>query len=71
LRDHPDRPPYPVGLGEELMGVMGDLGWPKVADYTDEQLALLVDFQRFGRELQENHAEWLEEKLAERERSGS
>ncbi len=49
--------------------MLGDKGWPKMADYTDEQIALLVDFQRFGRELQESHAEWLNEKLAERERS--
>jgi DNA-binding MarR family transcriptional regulator len=51
---------------EELMGPMGDLGWPKVADYTDEQLELLVDFMRFSRELQEHHAEWLRERLRER-----
>ena len=52
-------------IAEELMGPLGDRGWPKAADYTDEQLALLVDFQRFSRELQESHAEWLAEKLAE------
>jgi hypothetical protein len=39
-----------------------------MTDYTDDQLALLVDYQRFSRELQENHVEWLREKLAERER---
>ena len=53
-------------VSEELMGPLGDMGWPKAADYTDEQLALLVDFQRFSRELQEHHAEWLREKLRER-----
>ncbi len=54
-------------VAKELMGVLGDKGWPKMADYTDEQIALLVDFQRFGRELQESHAEWLNEKLRERD----
>ena len=56
-------------VSEELMGPLGDMGWPKAADYTDEQLALLVDFQRFSRELQEHHAEWLREKLRERDNS--
>jgi len=56
-------------VSEELMGPLGDMGWPKAADYTDEQLALLVDFQRFSRELQEHHAEWLREKLQERDNS--
>ena len=56
-------------ITEELMGPLGDMGWPKAADYTDEQLALLVDFQRFSRELQEYHAEWLREKLRERDNS--
>jgi DNA-binding MarR family transcriptional regulator len=54
---------------QELMGPLGDKGWPKVADYTDQQLALLVDFQRFSRELQESHVEWLRERLREREAS--
>jgi DNA-binding MarR family transcriptional regulator len=58
-----------IAVAQELMGVLGDKGWPKMADYTDDQLALLVDFQRFSRELQDHHAEWLNEKLAERERS--
>ena len=31
--------------------------------YTDEQLALLIEFKRFGRELQESHADWLRERL--------
>ena len=52
---------------EELMGRMGEIGFVKAADYTDEQLELLLDFLRFSRQLQEDHAEWLEQKLAERE----
>lgn len=59
--------PKAFAMSEELMGRMGELGWPKAAEYSDEQLALLVDFQRFSRELQENQAEWLREKLRERE----
>jgi DNA-binding MarR family transcriptional regulator len=50
-------------ITRELMGRMGELGTPKVVAYSDAQLALLVDFMRFSRELQENHAEWLREKL--------
>jgi DNA-binding MarR family transcriptional regulator len=49
---------------EELMGPLGEPGYKKVADYTDEQLELLVEFLRFGRELQERHADWLRERLA-------
>lgn len=56
-------------VAEELMGPMGDAGGPKVTGYTDEQLELLVEFTRFGRELQENHAEWLRAKLEERSAS--
>jgi DNA-binding MarR family transcriptional regulator len=51
----------------ELMGRLGEVGAPKVSTYSDEQLALIVDFQRFSRELQEEHAEWLRAKLRERE----
>jgi DNA-binding MarR family transcriptional regulator len=54
---------------QELMGRLGELGFPKTNSYSDEQLELLVDFARFGRELQENHAEWLRAKLREREGS--
>lgn len=54
---------------EELMGRLGEIGFGKTNEYTDEQLELLVDFTRFGRELQENHVEWLRERLREREES--
>ena len=56
-------------VAEELMGPLGEMGSPKASAYTDEQLALLVDFQRFSRELQENHAEWLRARLREQEGS--
>lgn len=52
---------------QRWMGRLGELGTPKVTEYSDEQLELLVDFMRFSRELQENHAEWLREKLRQRE----
>jgi len=34
--------------------------------YSDEPLELLLDFMRFSRQLQERHADWLRERLAER-----
>jgi DNA-binding MarR family transcriptional regulator len=46
---------------EELMGPLGDQGFPLVDRYTDEQLELLVEFTRAGREIQERHAAWLRE----------
>jgi hypothetical protein len=51
----------------QLMGPMGEAGAPKVARYSDKELELLVDYQRFSRELQEDHAEWLRKRLAERD----
>jgi DNA-binding MarR family transcriptional regulator len=39
---------------------------PLAARYSDDDLRLLIDFTRQGRELQERHAEWLRERLAER-----
>jgi DNA-binding MarR family transcriptional regulator len=55
-------------VSHELMGRLGELGAPKAATYSDEQLELLVDFQRFGRRLQEDHAEWLRAKQEDRAR---
>jgi len=34
--------------------------------YSDEQLELLIEFTRIGREIQERHAAWLRERLRER-----
>jgi DNA-binding MarR family transcriptional regulator len=39
---------------------------PLAARYSDDDLRLLIDFTRQGRELQERHAEWLRERLAQR-----
>jgi DNA-binding MarR family transcriptional regulator len=50
----------------ELFGPLSELAEPMLAGYSDEQLELLVEFQRLGRELQERHAEWLRSRLSER-----
>jgi hypothetical protein len=36
---------------------------PVAARYSDDDLRLLIDFTRQGRELQERHAAWLRERL--------
>jgi DNA-binding MarR family transcriptional regulator len=44
----------------ELMGrPMREASVPVMARYSDEELELLIEFQRRGREIQERHAEWL------------
>jgi DNA-binding MarR family transcriptional regulator len=53
----------------ELMGKpMREGGRRWLSRYSEEQLELLIEFTRLGREFQEHHAEWLREQLAERER---
>ena len=59
--------PKAFEVSEELMGPLGEAGWPKASSYSDQELELIVDFVRFSRELQENHAEWLRARLAERQ----
>jgi|SRR5436305_3944270 len=49
----------------ELMHVMAEEGGPMVARYSDEQLEVIVEFTRQSRELQERHADWLRQKLAD------
>src|SRR5580704_6302910 len=39
---------------------------PMADAYSEDDLRLILDFTRRGRELQEHHAEWLRERLAER-----
>lgn len=51
-------------ISQELMGRLGERGGPKVDTYSKEQLELLLDFMRFSRELQEEHAEWLRAQLS-------
>jgi DNA-binding MarR family transcriptional regulator len=40
---------------------------PLLERYSEADLELLTDFMRTGREIQERHAEWLREKLRERD----
>ncbi|HYB26934.1 MAG TPA: MarR family transcriptional regulator [Solirubrobacteraceae bacterium] len=48
----------------ELMVVpMRELYEPIAGRYSNEDLRLIIDFTRQGRELQERHAEWLRERL--------
>jgi DNA-binding MarR family transcriptional regulator len=54
-------------LASELMiEPMRKLYVPMAERYSDDDLRLILDFTRRGRELQERHAEWLRERLAER-----
>jgi DNA-binding MarR family transcriptional regulator len=48
---------------EQLMGPLGDAGFPLLERYSDDQLELLVEFTRAGREIQERHAQWLREQI--------
>jgi DNA-binding MarR family transcriptional regulator len=48
----------------ELMGKpLGEAAGPTLGRYTNEQLELLLEFTRAGREMQERHAEWLRQRL--------
>lgn len=54
-------------LAWELMGKpMTEAAQPLIERYNGEQLELLLEFTRSGREMQERHADWLREQLAER-----
>jgi DNA-binding MarR family transcriptional regulator len=63
--------PETRGSIQEFMGPIGDLATKSMGHYTDQQLELLIDFTRRGRQAQQEHAEWLRERLAERERKRS
>jgi len=51
---------------ELMVAPMGELTRPLALRYSDEQLKEFIGFTREGREIQERHAEWLRERLAER-----
>lgn len=51
---------------EELMGPIGEAGATLSEKYGDDQLELILDFQREGRAMQERHADWLRERLKQR-----
>jgi DNA-binding MarR family transcriptional regulator len=54
-------------LANELMvEPMRRLYSPMADAYSEDDLRLILDFTRRGRELQDHHAEWLRERLAER-----
>jgi DNA-binding MarR family transcriptional regulator len=57
---------------ELMVEPMQKLYEPMADDYTEEELRLILDFTRRGRELQERHAEWLRERLnAQSERTSA
>jgi DNA-binding MarR family transcriptional regulator len=43
----------------ELFGPFADAIRPMLSGYSDEDLQLLIDFQRLSLDLQERHAEWI------------
>ena len=48
----------------ELMGKpLTEMGGPLFERYTDDELELLLEFTRAGREIQERHAEWLRSRI--------
>jgi DNA-binding MarR family transcriptional regulator len=53
-------------LSWELFGPLAELVEPMMARYSDEQVELLIEFQRLGREAQERHAEGLRQRLRAR-----
>ena len=57
----------------ELMAEpMRELYLPLAGRYSDDELRLIIEFTREGRELQERHSEWLRERLsAQRERTSA
>jgi DNA-binding MarR family transcriptional regulator len=50
-------------LLEELMGPLGEDGFALLGPYSDEQLRLVIEFMRTGREIQERHAARLRARL--------
>jgi DNA-binding MarR family transcriptional regulator len=51
-------------LAQELMGEpLEKVTRPLLERYSDEQLKLLIEFNRLGREVQERHADWLRQRL--------
>lgn len=51
---------------ELMVAPMIALGKPIEERYSDDDLRLIIDFTRLGREIQEQHAEWLRRRLRER-----
>ncbi|MGN6872203.1 MAG: MarR family transcriptional regulator [Solirubrobacteraceae bacterium] len=55
---------------ELMVEPMQKLYKPMAERYSEEQLQLIIEFTRAGRELQERHAEWLRARLRERQAAG-
>jgi DNA-binding MarR family transcriptional regulator len=49
--------PRALSLAEAIWGPIARAGMAQLAEYSDEQLAFLIDFLRRGRELQEREAQ--------------
>jgi DNA-binding MarR family transcriptional regulator len=56
--------PHAVETITELMGPLAEQGRSLLSGYSDEQLELLLEFTRAGREMQERHAERLRARVA-------
>ncbi len=60
--------PKTTELAWELMGgPMSEAARPLIERYSESELELLLEFTRRGREVQERHAQWLRERLEDRE----
>jgi len=55
---------------ELMVEPMRKLYMPMAERYSEEQLRLIIEFTRQGREIQERHAEWLRTRLRERRADG-
>jgi DNA-binding MarR family transcriptional regulator len=63
--------PKAVAVATELMvEPMRALYTPMADRYSEDDLRLILDFTRQGREIQERHAEWLRARLRERGAGG-
>jgi DNA-binding MarR family transcriptional regulator len=61
-----------VEFANELMvEPMRRLYMPMAERYSDDDLRLILDFTRQGREIQERHADWLRGRLAQSERTSA
>jgi DNA-binding MarR family transcriptional regulator len=65
--------PHAFETANELMvEPMRKLYTPMAERYSDDQLRLIIEFTRWGREIQERHSEWLRERLnAQSERTSA